>query len=225
MDLEIVLFFYTIPKSILRLPDLDWNQTRIQFGLLILLHLGGDFMKKTSFLSAAAAMAGLLAIAPFAHANDGTIEFTGMVTALTCTINGAPGAENFTVPLPPVSTSSLTAVGSSAGRTPFSITLTGCTPNNGQVATYFEPGDTVDMGTNQLIVDAGGAENVQLRLLNSDFSKILAGAAQASQNSTPVSIDAGNATLNYYVEYAQNGLLGATPGAANSRIQYTLIYP
>ena len=170
-------------------------------------------------------MAGLLAVAPFAHANDGTIEFTGMVTALTCTINGGSGGENFTVPLPPVSTSSLAAVGSSAGRTPFAITLTDCTPDNGQVATFFEPGATVDPNTNQLMVDAGGATNVQLRLLNSDYSKILAGAAMGTQNSVPVSIDGGNATLNYFVEYAQEGASGATPGAANSRIQYTLVYP
>lgn len=182
-------------------------------------------MKKTAFFSAAAAMTGLLAVAPFAHATDGTIEFTGMVTALTCTINGGNGGENFSVALPPVSTSSLAAVGSSAGRTPFAITLTDCTPDNGQVATYFEPGMTVDMTTNQLNVDLGGATNVQLRLLNNDYSKILAGSPVATQNSLPTSINSGSATLNYFVEYAQNGASGATPGAANSRIQYTLIYP
>lgn len=185
-------------------------------------------MKKISLLSTAAAVAGLFAIAPAAHASDGKIEFSGLVTALTCTINGGGANNNFSVALPPVSTSSLAAVGSSAGRTPFAITLTDCTPATAghTVATYFEPGNTVDPVTGQLIVDAGGATNVQLRLLNSgDYSKIVAGAADGSQNSAAVSLDAnGNATLNYFVEYAQNGASGATPGKANSRVFYTLSY-
>ena len=185
-------------------------------------------MKKTSLLSTAAAVAGLLVIAPAAHASDGKIEFTGMVTSLTCTINGGGANNNFAVALPPVSTTSLAAVGSTAGRTPFAITLTNCTPTGPQnyVSTYFEPGDTVDPVTGQLIVDTGGATNVQLRLLNSgDYSKIVAGAATGSQNSTQAELDAsGNATLNYYVEYAQYGASGATPGKANSRVFYTLTY-
>jgi major type 1 subunit fimbrin (pilin) len=187
-------------------------------------------MKKVSFLSAAAAVAGLIAIAPAAHASDGKIEFTGMVTALTCTINGGGANNNFSVALPPVSTSSLAAVGSTAGRTPFAITLTNCslTGPNHAITTYFEPGDTVDPVTGQLIVDAGAgaATNVQLRLLNSgDYSTIVAGAANGSQNSAPVDLDAsGNANLNYFVEYAQYGASGATAGPANSRVFYTLTY-
>jgi major type 1 subunit fimbrin (pilin) len=181
-------------------------------------------MKTASFFSTAATAVSLLTIAPLAHAADGTIEFTGMVTALTCEINGGGANNDFTVALPPVPQSSLSAIGSSAGRTPFAITLTNCSPDSGMVSTYFEPGATVDLQTNQLKVDLGGAQNVELRLLNSDFSKVLAGAAKDSQNSTPVSIDSGAATMNYYVEYAQYGVAGATPGQANSRIQYTLTY-
>jgi len=184
-------------------------------------------MKKTSLFSAAAAaaaVAGLFALAPVAHASDGTIEFTGMVTGLTCEING--GTTDFTVALPPVSTSSLAATGSTAGRTPFNIVLTNCTPDSGTVSTFFEAGPSVDPVSGQLITDtgAGTATNVQIRLLNSDYSQIMAGAAAASQNSLPVSIDGGNATMNFFAEYAQHGAGGATPGMANSRVQYTLTY-
>jgi len=181
-------------------------------------------MKKTSLFCAVAA--GLLAIAPVAYAADGTIDFTGQITGLTCTINGGGGNNNFTVTLPPVSTSSLAAVGSVAGRTPFSITLTGCTPDTGTVAVEFLAGPSVDVGTGQLITDpgVGMAGNVQIRLLNSDFTQIMIGAALGTQNSHAVSIDSGSATLNYYIEYAQHGAVGATPGVASSRVQYTLIY-
>lgn len=175
-------------------------------------------MNKTAFRAALAIS--LLTLAGGAQAADGTIDFTGSVTGSTCTING--GATNFSVALPPVSASTLQAAGSWAGRTPFQIKLTGCTPATGQVAAYFESGETVDPQTGRLILDAGGAENVQLALLNGSYQPIKAGAALGAQNSPYVDIDSGNATLNYYVQYESNG--GATVGPATSRVQYTMTY-
>ncbi|RQH03597.1 fimbrial protein [Paraburkholderia dinghuensis] len=181
-------------------------------------------MKKISRLSTAAAVVGLFAIAPAAQAYDGEITFNGMVTALTCTINN--GTPDFTVQMPYVSTTSLAAEGNTAGRTPFSIALTDCTPTDAghTVATFFEPGSTVNPATNQLFTARAGS-NVELRLLNAgDYSKILAGAAAGSQNSAPFALDAsGNATMNYYVEYVAVGG-AATPGDASSSIFYTVTY-
>lgn len=184
-------------------------------------------MKKTSFLPAlatVAAVAGSLLIAPAAHAYDGQITFNGEITSMTCTINA--GTPDFTVTLPTVSTTALNAAGVTAGRTPFAIALTNCAPTTAAnaVSTYFEPGATVNPNSNQLYT-TGGATNVELRLLNADdYSKILAGAAQGSQNSHTFSIDAtGNATMNYFVEYVAVGG-AATAGMANSNIYYTVAY-
>jgi major type 1 subunit fimbrin (pilin) len=157
-------------------------------------------------------------------AADGTITFTGNVTGQTCTINGnGSGSKDFTVALPTVSTSALSASGQTAGRTAFNIALTACTPASGNVHAYFEPGPTINMNSGNLLVAAGGANNVEIGLLNGDFSVIKAGAADAAQNSKSVAISAsGTATLPYYAQYVATG--AATPGAANSSVMYTLIY-
>lgn len=177
-------------------------------------------MKKSAFYPALTAIATLVLAAPAAHAYDGQIDFTGSLVGTTCTING--GTPSFTVPMPPVSTTSLATAGSWAGRTPFSINLTDCDPDTGNVSVYFEPGATVNPNTGRLIVDsgAGAATNVEIGLLNSDLTTITAGAA--NQNSQVVSINSGSATLNYYSQYVSLG--GATAGMANSRVQYTLTY-
>ncbi|MGO4396161.1 fimbrial protein [Variovorax sp. M-6] len=163
-------------------------------------------------------------VAQVASAHDGTITFNGQVTAQTCTINGnGTGAKDFTVTLPSVSTSALAAAGQTAGRTAFNIALSACTPDSGNVHTYFEPGLTTDGATGNLKLDAGGANNVQIGLLNGDFTPIKAGFADASQNSKPVSITGGSATLSYYAQYVANGA-AAGAGAANSSVLYTLVY-
>jgi major type 1 subunit fimbrin (pilin) len=169
-------------------------------------------------------LVGAASASQIASATDGTITFTGSVTPQTCTINGnGSGSNNFTVPLPTVSTSALSAVGQVAGSTPFSIALTACTPASGNVQTYFEPGPTVDTTTGNLVLTTGGATNVEIGLLNGDLSKITVGAAAASQNSKSVAISsAGAATLKYYAQYVATGV--ATAGAANSSVTYSLVY-
>jgi major type 1 subunit fimbrin (pilin) len=176
---------------------------------------------KTTLLSAAV-FAGVAAVSQLASAADGTITFTGQITAQTCTINGGGAASNFSVTLPTVSSSSLAAAGQTAGRTPFTIALTNCTPATGNVHTFFEAGPTTDATTGHLIVTAGGATNVQIDLLNSDATDIKAGFADTAQNSKPVAITTGAATLNYFAQYIATG--AATAGAANSSVMYTMAY-
>lgn len=165
----------------------------------------------------------LLSLASFgADAADGTITFSGKVTAQTCTISGNGGTNNFTVALPAVSAASLATTGATAGRTPFNIALSGCTPNSGTVHTFFEQGPTIDTTTGNLLVSAGGASNVEIQLQNSDFSSIALNKADAAQNSKSVAISAGKATLNYYAQYIATG--AATAGGADSSVMYTMSY-
>lgn len=167
-------------------------------------------------------LAGATMASQAAFAANGTITFTGNVTAQTCTINGT-GSNNFTVTLPTVSASTLATSGQTAGRTPFSIVLTACSPASGKVHAYFEPGSTVDPATGNLVLAAGGATNVQIGLLNNDLTAIKLGAADASQNSKSVDVSAaGGATLPFQAQYIATGV--ATAGAANSSVMYTLVY-
>ncbi|MDM0031934.1 fimbrial protein [Variovorax sp. J22P271] len=184
-------------------------------------------MKKTTpqFL-AALAVAGTALVSQLASAadnGDGTITFKGNITAQTCTINGnGSGAKDFTVTLPTVAVTTLSTAGQTAGRTPFTIALTNCTPDSGNARAYFEPGVTTDGVTGNLKLDAGGATNVQIGLLNGDLTEIKAGFAEASQNSKSAPISAGSATLPYFAQYVSTGT--ATAGAADSSVMYTIVY-
>jgi major type 1 subunit fimbrin (pilin) len=179
-------------------------------------------MKFTRSL-AYAALAVAIGIPSAAFAADGTITFNGNITAQTCTISGNGGGPSFTVTLPTVSTSALPTAGSIAGRTPFNIALSNCSPDSGSASTYFEPGATIDMATGRLQNTSGTATNVEVGLLNKDFSTIVLGAAQTSQNSQSAAISGGNATLNYFAQYvATNGAAGA--GSVNTSTLYSIIY-
>ncbi|MBD3680314.1 type 1 fimbrial protein [Stenotrophomonas sp. Br8] len=168
----------------------------------------------------------MITLAPLsANAADGNVTFNGKVTDKTCTI-ATPGGKDFSVSLPTVSVSSLN-FWKTAGRTPFSINLTNCSPGN--VATYFEPGPTVDSKTGFLINQASSsnhAQMVQLQLLgsNNEVLRIFAsGSNQAQENSQWVTVAAdGTANLNYYVQYY--GFPNVTPGEVKSSVKYTIIY-
>lgn len=159
-----------------------------------------------------------------AFAADGTITINGQVTDKTCTVNSAQG-KDFTVTLPTVSQQVLANTGDVAGRTPFTINLTNCTARS-KVATYFEPGATVDFNTGRLNNATGTATNVQVQLLGSNNAVIpvlAAGAAGVQTNSQLVDVSsAGSADLNYYAQYYATG--ASTPGNVATTVKYTIIY-
>ncbi|MBK0012739.1 fimbrial protein [Stenotrophomonas sp. S41] len=164
----------------------------------------------------------LLAAAPLAaNAADGTITFTGKVNAKTCEIN-AGSSKDFTVNLPPVGTTALKTAGDVAGRTAFSINLTNCSA--GKVATYFEPGVTVDSSTGNLVNTAtGGASNVQLQLLTANGSVVKVSGTGTLQAGTWTDVaDKGAAKLDYAAQYFATGQ--STAGDVASSVKYTIIY-
>ncbi|CAB3875364.1 fimbrial protein [Achromobacter mucicolens] len=158
-----------------------------------------------------------------AFASDGTINFTGAISANTCTIDGnGTGSKNFNVLMPTVGVDSLTAAGQTAGTTPFTIRLTACTPGTGMVHTLFEPGANGNAATGNLTIAAGGAANVEIRLLNGDATPISVTVADEAQNSKAVSLANGEATLHYQAQYFALGQAGA--GNVNATAKYTIIY-
>ncbi|RZF54445.1 type 1 fimbrial protein [Acinetobacter halotolerans] len=159
-----------------------------------------------------------------AQAADGTITINGLVTDKTCNIV-TPAGKDFIVTLPTVSRQTLANAGDVAGRTPFQINLEDC--SEGKVATYFEPGATVDFNTGRLINQAAaGAQNVDVQLLgnnNQVIPVLAAGATGAQTNSQWVDVvEGGSADLNYYAEYYATG--ASTAGEVTTSVQYTIIY-
>lgn len=177
-------------------------------------------MKKILFV-ASIAMLGISS----GHATDGTLTFTGKITDSTCKISN-PGP-SFTITLPTVSTTTLSATGNVAGRTPFQLTLTECSVTN--VTAYFEPGSTVNASNWRLNnqVATGAAQNVQIQILNSagTLIQIKAGGTDGSQSGSEwvnVTTLSGSANLIFAAEYYATG--ATTAGLVSTSVQYTLIY-
>jgi major type 1 subunit fimbrin (pilin) len=175
-----------------------------------------------SVLLTAMALSAFAALPTASFAADGTITFNGNITSQTCKISGNGGGSSFTVTLPTVSVSALATAKQTAGTTPFNIALTDCTPASGTATVYFEPGATVDTATGQLLNATGSATNVEVGLLNADYSQIKLGQALASQNSQSASLSTGSATLNYYAQYVATGAAGA--GSVNTTSLYSIVY-
>jgi major type 1 subunit fimbrin (pilin) len=175
-------------------------------------------------LLSAVALAALTMVSQQASAADGTITFTGLIKSPTCTINGGvPAAASFTVTLPTVGTTALTAAGKTAGTTPFSIDLTNC-PAGSTPRAFFEPDAAkIDMTTGRL-KNTGAATNVQVALLNDDLTPIDVSKTDGSQNSTSATLDAAGAgTLKYRAQYYATGAVAG--GTVSASVVYTIVYP
>jgi major type 1 subunit fimbrin (pilin) len=194
----------------------------------------------------AAGITTAMALPLASQASDGTITFTGAVTASTCTlsVNGGANAGTATVALPTVDTASLTAAGaatSTAAGTFFSVGVTGCTaahdlgaPSPGgtaptHVQIYFEAGPTVDQATGGLINTTGvGFSNVEVKLYNASGSTVVGTQIMpgtGTNQPTALVLTAGG-TQWFYAGYSTSGAgaAGATAGAVNTQVTYSLIY-
>lgn len=178
-------------------------------------------MKKlTSVLAIGMALA-----ASSAFASDGTINITGEVSAVTCTINN--GTKDITVTLPKVSTAALPN-GQTAGRTRFQIALTGCTNSTGKSArAYFEPGTGSGVSAAGRLFNAAPATssalNVSVELLDSNYALINPNDnIDKPQSAQLVPLVSGAGTLTYYAQYYSFGTV--TPGTVVASINYSIHY-
>lgn len=182
-------------------------------------------MNKLLLTSALVAAFGAAALAPqAARASDGTITFNGKVTASTCTIGVNGGGASNGVTLPTVATSALSAAGTVAAATPFSVTLTACTFGTaGNVGLYFEPGANTMADGN--LKNTAATNNVEIQLLNGTQGVMTLNSASGSQNGTTAAVTttATSATLNYYAQYYATA--AATAGTVASTVTYSVVYP
>ncbi|QBJ78988.1 fimbrial protein [Aquitalea sp. USM4] len=158
-----------------------------------------------------------------AHASDGTISFTGQVSTSTCTISVAGSGNNGSISLPPISTKALAASLATAGATPFSISLSGCTGSATQAAIWFENDANVTAAGR--LVNSGTASNVDVAIYNTSSSThIPIGQTSTTFGSsgTAFSISSGSATLHYLARYYANGQ--ATAGTVSANVNYTVQY-
>jgi type 1 fimbria pilin len=150
------------------------------------------------------------------------------ITAPSCSVSTS--SQNIAVTLQPVTAQTLATVGSVAGRTPFSISITGCPASVTKVTTYFNSGATIDATTGNLL-NGGTARNVEVQLLNGTGGNVaalsaidLTGTNAKAQNSSQYSVVGTAATLNYFAQYiASGGAAGA--GSVSTSVTFTIAYP
>jgi len=194
---------------------------------------------KRALIAAGIATAMVLPLS--SQASDGTITFTGAVTANTCTVSVNASGANATVALPTVSTSALTnaAAKTTAAGTFFNMAVSACTATPvadigglapTTVAIYFEAGPNVDEVTGGLINTVAGS-NVEVNLYNASAASIVGTQIKpGTQTNQPLTQAIGTGgTQWFYAGYSTagtNGLAGAaaTAGAVSTSITYSLIY-
>ena len=168
-----------------------------------------------------------------ASAADGTINFTGNVTASACTtiVGAGPSGGSMgnpaTVALPNVTTTTLNAaVGTYAGHTPFSISLTGCEStaalqNVRAIFTTASPasGDNYVMGNTA----AGGAQNVAVAILSTGGTPVDLNSGPSTDAGLPLPATSGPVTLNYQAAY-KSLTTGVTAGAVAGTADYIISY-
>ncbi|MFJ2364010.1 fimbrial protein [Pseudomonas sp. NPDC087697] len=161
-------------------------------------------------------------------ASGNTISFKGQVSDQTCQVSVNGNAANPIILLPTVAASDLSAVGSTAGQTPFTIAVSGCTaPTSGlAIKTTFLGKDVTTAGNlgNSSGATKGGATNVQIQLMDADKGgkpvvlngiTSVAGLALAAGEQT--------ASHDFAVRYiSETG--GATAGTVSASAQYSLDY-
>ncbi|MNF99875.1 Type-1 fimbrial protein, A chain precursor [compost metagenome] len=179
---------------------------------------------KTLISTAVTTVLGAVIILP-AQATDGTITFTGSVTATTCTIGVDAGGPTATVTLPVARLDQLRGIGSTTGATTFNIRLSACQGPNAQnqgVAVHFEAGTNVNAdGRLSNTAGIGRATGVDLEIRQGAAQTALVlGQVPAAGVGT---INGGIATLPYTVRYHSTSA-APTAGTVSTSATYAITY-
>lgn len=156
-----------------------------------------------------------------AEASDGTINFDGNIADQTCSVNvNDSGSNTGTVTLPKVAAGMLSADGQTAGRTRFTIGLTGCSTKTGGVYAYFEQGANVNAEGH--LKNTGTAQNVELQLLDANDVALNVGSDTQRNDPAKETMSGGTATLTYSAQYYATA--AATSGTVASSVTYSINY-
>ncbi|PXW53360.1 major type 1 subunit fimbrin (pilin) [Grimontella sp. AG753] len=172
-------------------------------------------------------------------ATSGTVNFSGKLTDQTCQVvlNNGTSASG-TVTLPTVSKELLTGGGGyTAGKTPFTLTLTGCKASTTTfgVTAYFPETAYTDSGGHLKNIETGttAANRVVLEIVQKNGTtetvlKIGKPITDASYQFTTVAAGATSVTMHYAVRYKNTWVSGSqyntTPGKVKGIAIYELAY-
>ncbi|OMQ22958.1 fimbrial protein [Serratia oryzae] len=153
---------------------------------------------------------------------DNTIKFQGEVADQTCDISINGNASTPLILLPTVAASSLATAGATTGQTPFTISLTGCTPSVGTTAIK-----TVFVGNNLTATgnmgNTGTAKNVSLQLVDpASAATPLDLTGQNGAAGLSLANGATSASYDFAVRYFAEDTVEA--GSVLGSVQYAVSY-
>jgi len=155
-------------------------------------------------------------------ASPNTITFNGQVSDQTCAVAVNGNAANPVILMPTVSATALSAVGSTAGETPFTISVSGCTAPSSSLAikTAFQGGNVTSAGN---LANAGTATNVQVQLLKGAGGSAVVLNGITSVPGLTLASGATSASHDFAVRYISEAG-AATAGTVSATAQYALDY-
>ncbi|WP_445177487.1 fimbrial protein [Pseudomonas sp. McL0111] len=187
--------------------------------------------KKTLFAAFALATSAIVTLP--AYATDGVINFTGLVTDVTCTIEGTvPGTGGATkdVPMNGISAANLDAAGKFGPLTRFEILVggpgqNGCTDGRSALIAFDTASPMIDVATGRLNIDGWNvptdlinAKNVQIQVTKQDGTPL----NLYTEKSDAVVIASNQAIIPLAARYYATG--AATAGLVASRVGFTIEY-
>ncbi|KAA8699985.1 MULTISPECIES: fimbrial protein [Pseudomonas] len=190
-------------------------------------------MKGNTVSTLTAALALAAAVSQAAHAADGVINFSGLVTDVTCTIEGAApgsGAVVKDINLGGVSAARLAVAGNRANLTGFTIRIgapgEGSCTNGRTAMVAFDPtSPAIDVATGRLNIDgydnpsdSSNAKNVQIEVTNRDGTPI----NLYSEKSTGVVIADNQALIPLAAQMYASA--PATEGKVKTRVGFLIEY-
>ncbi|MFJ2989638.1 fimbrial protein [Collimonas sp. NPDC087041] len=188
-------------------------------------------MKKQSLIIALLAAAGFMGTSAFAA--DGTVNITGELTAVTCSVHGGtPGATtgDVDVTLPPIPAAKLDVAGKTAGSTGYKIYVgatgeTGCADGTHASVHYEASSPAIDSVTgnlkNNTPVATGGADLVQVQISDASATPTAPINLFTNTNSTPVVVSGNTAELPFTAQYISTG--AAKVGTVDTAVQYSVV--
>lgn len=187
-------------------------------------------MKLNRLLASAVAVSAIMSSGVMAA--DGTITFTGSVTASACTTitgvsAGGASALNQTINLPAVTATALNkATGTFAGNTAFKISLAGCAATGAlsNVRALFDtpfapPADPYVIGNTA----TNGASNVAIAILTPAGAQIDLNGGAAVDPGKVLPTTSGNVVMDFVAAYKSLST-GVTSGAVAGTANYTISY-
>ncbi|MFB2668637.1 fimbrial protein [Shewanella xiamenensis] len=179
-------------------------------------------MKKITLALAASGL--LMGSTAAMAAGPNTITFMGEVSDQTCEVVINGNAANPIVLLPTATTAELSAAGSTAKETVFTLGLTGCTVPTGILTSKTKfVGNSVDVNGNLANVAASGATNVALQLLDAPSGSPIDLNVGKFVSGPSIATGQTEGAIDYAVQYISvDG--GATAGPVMGTVQYAITY-